>query len=560
MEELQEKVMLEDMISKITSKYDVEQIYLNAYYKKWEDYELIVLVSDKYMENLGDVVPKIVNSIKENPLFRGSCYVASEAKDKIKEGNLFLFVSCQREKLVYEKEISEFKLLTDEFDFNKCKELTINLKNLQREKVEEFKEGYYHFKEKEQYSLASFMLHQAMELTYRHLEVLLVGKEQITHSVQAHHKYMKKISSMYDGVFDEEGYEDDTLLHILEDMYGASRYEDDFKVAPEVLDKLELKMESLHVLAGQIFQQMLISIEQLYTKHLKSIDRADYVPLKIANKKLDNHPDLRSAIQDLVEKFKEPVAIYMFGHRIRSFSIDGVNKLGASEVRNHHFDLLVISKTDVRTKLNKLQALINERLGISVFIISYTKAQAQKELDMNSPFFHQVLSDKEKLLHAGIDVGNWFFHEKNGKRTNEKIEWSRQEWIIRIFNAESFERVGRELYDPKDTNAKVVLYNHALEQICFGMLEFFYEYAPYQYDLNHLYSLCSAFWSFPNELFPRASEEEKKEFDKFFDLLEFFRYKWEPRFDTSEADRYEELCRQFDVRSTELVRASFLSD
>lgn len=34
MEELQEKEMLEDVISKITSKYDVEEIYLNTYYKK----------------------------------------------------------------------------------------------------------------------------------------------------------------------------------------------------------------------------------------------------------------------------------------------------------------------------------------------------------------------------------------------------------------------------------------------------------------------------------------------------------------------------------------------
>src|SRR5699024_7540338 len=124
MVELHEKKMLEKVISKITSEYDIEQIYLNTYYKKWGDYELIVLLSDKYMGSLGDVVPKIVNTIKENPLFRGSCYVASEAKDKIKEGNLFLFVSCQREKLVYKKENSEFKLLTDEFDFNKCKELT----------------------------------------------------------------------------------------------------------------------------------------------------------------------------------------------------------------------------------------------------------------------------------------------------------------------------------------------------------------------------------------------------------------------------------------------------
>ena len=560
MEEMKKKETLEDVISKITSKYNIEQIYLNTYDRKREAHELIVLVSNKYIKNLGDVVPRMVNTIRNYPHYQVRVYVAFQAKDKIREGNLFLFVSCQPEKLVYRKENSEFELLSEEFDFNKCKALTIDLKNLQREKVEEFKGGYYHFKEKEQYSLASFMLHQAIELTYRHLEIMLAGKERITHSVRTHHMYMKKISSMYHGVFEEEEHEDYILLQVLEDIYGASRYEDYFDIDPEVLEKLEVKMERLHVLADQIFQQVLITIEQQYAKHLQSMERTDHVPLKIAIKKLEDYPKLKDVTQQLNENLPEPVSIYLFGHRTLSFSIKGINEHESTEVWDNYFDLLVVSKTDIRVHVGNLQALIHERLGTSVFLLSYTKTEIQKELDKNSPFFHQVLSGGETLLHAGIDVGNWCFHKGNGLRAKERLESDRISLNQRIDNASGLLRAGAYTDDSVDPVIKVLLYNQALEQACLGLLEFFYGYTPYQYSLNHLYGLCSTFWSFPNELFSRATAEERKQFTEFSNVLRSFRYKGVSDFDSNEVDRYEVLCHQFIERSAALARESFVSD
>ncbi|WP_138090238.1 hypothetical protein [Sphingobacterium daejeonense] len=104
----------------------------------------------------------------------------------------------------------------------KCRGLAIDFKNREQQKIDEFKEGYYHFNEKGKYSLASFMLHQAIELTYRYLELLLIAKERVTHSIRCHHLYMKEISSIYANVFDEDDHDDIVLLQVLEDIYRST--------------------------------------------------------------------------------------------------------------------------------------------------------------------------------------------------------------------------------------------------------------------------------------------------------------------------------------------------
>jgi len=175
-------------------------------------------------------VPKIVNSIRKFPEFKVLCYVAFQAKDKIREGNLFLSTSCQSQKLVYKRENSGFEIIPKNFDFSKCKERATGLLEREQHKINDFKDGYYHFKELGKYPIAGFMLHQVIELTYRNLELFLIGKERITHSIRSHHSCLKDIDSGYNGIFDDDSDEDINLLQLLENIYRATRYEDNFYV------------------------------------------------------------------------------------------------------------------------------------------------------------------------------------------------------------------------------------------------------------------------------------------------------------------------------------------
>src|SRR5690606_26077435 len=395
MGQIKEQENLKNIISEITTKYNIEHIYLNNYDRDILPYELIILVSNKYVKTLGDVVPKIVNSIRGYPQYKVMCYVAFQAKDKIREGNLFLFTSCQPKKLIYKKENSEFVPIPENFDFIKCKKLAIALKYREQQKIDEFKEGYYHFSEKGKYSLASFMLHQAVELSYRSLELLLIAKERITHSIRCHHLYLKEISCIYAGVFDEDDHDDIVLLQVLEEIYRSTRYEDKFEIDPDTLKQLDVKMEALEVNAEQIFSHIVESFDQHYIENHHLTDQTHDLLLEIRKSMLEENTYLKDAVEQMIQGLSTPIDIYLFGHRTRSFFIEGINERETTGICDYYFDLLVVSEMNIREQLSNLQHVISESLGISLFLLSFTQDQIQKQLDKNSPFFHQVLCGDE---------------------------------------------------------------------------------------------------------------------------------------------------------------------
>ncbi|RNL86688.1 HEPN domain-containing protein [Sinomicrobium pectinilyticum] len=548
------------VIDALTTKFNIEQIYLNTYDQGTSPFELVILVSSKYIKTLDDLVPRIMYTIGNYPQYKVMCYVAFQAKDKIREGNLYLFASCQPQKLIYKKEDSEFEPIPKQIDHVKCKELAIALRDREQQKIDEFKEGYYFFKEKENYGLASFMLHQAVELTYRYLELQLIAKERITHSIRGHHLYLKRISAAYTGIFDEEDDNDILLLQVLDNIYRSTRYEDDFRIDIDTLKQLESKMETLHTKAVQVFEHIVASFEQQHAVAPVPNDQNDDLPNKTKSMKLDDNKYLKEAIEQLKERIKTPVAIYVFGHRARSFFIEGINDTETTGIHDDHFDLLVVSETYVREKVMSLQGELNKRLGISLLLLSYTKDHIQKQLDKNNPYFHRVLQKKGSLLYAGLEINDWCFHENNGVRTEEELKKCMANWYKRETNASGFFNGATAIEDSEEFAVKVLLYNQAMEQASLGLLESFYGYTPYQQNLNHLYNLCCSFWYFPNDIFPRFTEEDKRLFNEFAHVVKSVLYKGLSYIDWDEAFRYEARCERFLEECSTLVRETFLKN
>src|SRR5690606_25339954 len=240
--------------------------------------------------------------------------------------------------------------------------------------------------------------------------------------------------------------------------------------------------------------------------------------------------------------------------------IEGINERETTGICDYYFDLLIVSETDIREQLSSIQPFINERIGISLFLLSFTKVQIQKELDKNSPFFHQVLCENEALLHSGLEVSDWHFHESKGMRTKQEVETARTKWYQRKDNANGFLHGGNAIDNSEEVVIKVLLYNQAMEQACLGLLEFFYGYTPYQHNLHHLYNLCCSFWYFPNDIFPRATEEDKRLFNEFVHVVKNVRYKGLSYIDWDEAYRYEARCERFLEECIKLVQGTFSNE
>lgn len=233
------------VVAMLSTRYDIERIYVLDLKRGVERYDLVVFLSNKYVKDLGALVPKIRTSISDFPRFKVQCFIARQAKKKLLNGNLFLFNACRRDKLIYCKTDSRFSLHDQRFNSQICLERAIAFDAREQKKLQDFREGYYHFRNIGRHSLAAFMLHQAMELAYRYLELLLTAKEKITHSIRCHHIYLEEICSTYGKIFDGQCGDDQGLLHILEGVYRGPRYEDDFQIDLETLKQLEYKMENL---------------------------------------------------------------------------------------------------------------------------------------------------------------------------------------------------------------------------------------------------------------------------------------------------------------------------
>lgn len=539
------------IIEVLTAKFNIEQIYLNTYNREKLPYELIILVSDKYVKTLGDLVPRITNSIRDYPRYRMSCYIAFQAKDKIKEGNLFLFTSCVPEKMIYKREGSEFDIIPDAFEFEKFVKKVHALRNKELQKVDEFKEGYFFYKEKGQYSMASFMMHQTIELTYRYLEILLSAKERLKHSIRGHHHYLKEISTIYDLVFDEDNDTDQYLLNVLEEIYRATRYEDNFDIDVETLVLLEGKMKQLSENAISIYNSIISSFECGFTTDDKGADANSDKNCSLFDVvKSDVDGKIASLVEELKSLLPEDISVYLFGYRAQRFEMESMGENSSNG--KYYFDFLIVSLNDIRELVNSVQATLNENLDVSVLLLSHQISPIQNQLDKNNPFFHKALQLKKPLFES-LSI-SWIFHKFNGCRTEEELNKARSNWYQRENNASGFYNGGKAIDDCEEVEIKVLLYNQAIEQACLGLLEYFYDYTPYQYNLKHLFSLCASLWQFPNNIFPNNTEEEKSLFNEFAQTVKDTRYQGWSMVDWDEAYRYDKRCEQFLEQCSNLVR------
>ena len=567
---------LNSIILILASKYNIDRIFLNTYYAvDVPFYELVILLSNKEHKSVGELDPQIRMSLKDFPKFHHVTLIAFQVKSKLIDGNLYLHMTCHPDKLIYQNPSSKFVLYPEGHSIENTLESVNELFARENHKINEFKEGYYYFKERGSLSHAGFMLHQVFELRYRCMEIMVMGKERATHSIRSHHRYLVRMAPSLATIFKEGKPEDETLLRFLEDVYRAARYEDDFQVDLDVLQKLEERMENFMQITDTMFMDSVTDFKD-YAFEVDSPNEKlkDSVESEVNSlQDLSNHDSISleccvnesadKKLELIITRLKNTIdiqGIYLVGQRTRSFVINGINKPSNTDIYDYYFDLLIVSENDIRETIGNIQTSINKELKVSVLFLSFTRDQIQKQLDRNSPFFHRSLQYVSPLHILESNLLNWHFHENNGVRTKQEIESARTSWYQRKDNASGFFHGGKAIDHSEEVVIKVLLYNQAMEQACLGLLEFFYGYTPYQHNLNHLYNLCCSFWYFPNDIFPRATEEDKRLFKEFVHVVKNVRYEGLSYIDWDEAYRYEARCERFLDECIKLVRGTFSNE
>ena len=540
---------LEDVIQILTSNFLIECIYRSDFHESGEHQELILLVSNKYVNIIGEITPKMMNSIKEYENYLIKCFVAFQAREKIKKGNIFLFCTCQPENLVYQKPDSKFSPIPIDFDPSVCLALFKEVQQRDLKKIEEFKDGYYHFKSRSKYAMSAFMIHQVLEQTYRNLEIILMGKDKITHSIRCHHATLCKIYPYRKPVFDVDQAVDDDLLEILEKIYRATRYEDDFQITLETLEKIEQKMKALTELSETIVIKITTDFRHKYqTANEPDHTDANHFP------NLPILDDMKPILAYLDQEIPEEKYVQIFGSRNRTFEILGINFSNTQETTfARNLDILLITDQKLREQIDQLIKDIKERFEVNLLILNYTTSEIQQLLDENNPLIHKILYNLPPTDRSTNFLSKLYIHPKKGTTTEEQKSICLKNWYSRRQSCRTFFNAGRNLENTEEVHIKILLYKEAIGQSCLGLLEYFFDFTPYNLDMKFLYELCSSFWQFPNDIFPRSSWEEMKLFDNLANATTEERLMGCSDQDWEEAYRYETRTVLFLEKCMELI-------
>lgn len=540
---------LEEVIQILTTNFLIEFIYQSDIHGSAEQTELVLLVSNKYVKMIGEITPKMVCSIKHFDSYHIKCFVAFQTREKIKKGNLFLFSTCQAENLVYQKPDSKFSPIPKDFDPSACFAIFQSLQEREAQKIDEFKDGYYHFKARSNYAMAAFMIHQVLELTYRNLEIMLMGKDKITHSIRCHQATLHKIYPYGKPVFDVSQREDDDLLRTLEEIYRATRYEDDFQIDLETLEKIEHKMKAL----TELFETLYIRFTTDFRHKFLVVNETNN--LEVSQSLV--HPimeGMNPVLEYLDQEIQQDKYLQVFGARSRTLEMQGINFQGLQQTSlARNMDILLITDQPIRHRIEQLTRDVQERFEVNMLMLNYSTSEIQQLLDANSPLIHKILFGLNPTDKNNNFLSQLYIHPQKGTMSEEQKTNCKKNWYRCRQNSQTFFNAARSLENTEEVHIKVLLYKQAIGQSCLGLLAYFFDFKPYSLDMKFLYALCSSFWQFPNDIFPNSSLEEIKLFNNLANSTTEERFMGCTDLDWEEAYRYEARTALFLAKCAELI-------
>lgn len=109
--------------------------------------------------------------------------------------------------------------------------------------------------------MASFMLHQAVELTFRALLESVMGKDLRIHSLLILGKFVAKTVPSISAFLSDKDSHGQNLLEILDGAYIKARYKDDFIISKKLVANLFSLCKNIQHLVEQDFSQLIKKID-----------------------------------------------------------------------------------------------------------------------------------------------------------------------------------------------------------------------------------------------------------------------------------------------------------
>ncbi|MCY4779120.1 hypothetical protein ORI89_05630 [Sphingobacterium sp. UT-1RO-CII-1] len=507
----EEQSKIDQLVLRLISKYRIDYLFIRERDNFQDEgvvhFEIVILLANKESANLQKVNSQIEIDMVDYVNFNHVTFISTTVKEKLSQGDIFFFDACHPSRLLFKNPSCSYQLYPQNFSPKQDKKTLQRIFDRENLKINEFKEGFYFYKEKKSFALAAFMMHQVFELRFRCMEILFLGKEKPSHNIRVHHRALRKVTTSLNSLFCENNKEDNQLLTLLNEVYCAVRYEDKFQVLETDINLLESKMNNLISVTDQLFCQYLkILDKENFTKNLESTLSSEVAEVKL--KDYPNHPFLTEILVKITTSLDIKQA-YLVSSRSRQTSREGFEE----EKQNNSFIeyiLLLVSESNISEESFMLQSTLNGNSDYSVQLLGHSIKEVNIHLKRGHRFFRKVLEQGNLVFQIGNNIVWSFKNEDVNSISDKKHNKLKLAWDERMERVNSYLN-GANTFGAVDNYAsKTVVYGLALEQVFIGLLEFFYDYKPQRLSLKNVFNICAGIWKFPAEIFPNETIENRR--------------------------------------------------
>ncbi|SKB33594.1 HEPN domain-containing protein [Parapedobacter luteus] len=534
---------LQLIIQRITENLAVEEIYLYPFRMQGKLFnQLYVLLRHESGQEIISARALCNVAVSEKAGYHAEVLFPEDVNRQINQGNIRVTLIYHPNNRVYENPNPGSRVVFQEVNYQKRYKKAARYFEKEIAKLYAFEKGYRFYMDSENYSQASFMLHQVIELGFRLAEHLIMGKAKLTHSIRKHQEYIRAVSPEMGSLFAEEEWD---ILRKLDESYSSARYDHDFSVSKEDLDVAADKSKALLAYLTAFNRDLLDELqrrqaeesrvmeqsensEQTTTNHEETVDAMDVVDAVNESTEGDgpagsgifSAEDHRHHILAAISRYFAPTHVFCFAHQSREERSVNLVTLEKRETKRHRYYLAILTEETLEHPLRQ-QHQINEVLGDELEIVAlyFKLGTFNKKLEEGDTFFHFLVDTAERWC------------SKNGLLTQsgtpEAVDLAERDWQWKryLWSAEGMIEMAEEHIGTRHDESCAVVMAQAMEQLCLGMLHAIWGYRPDNIlNLMYLIQLTESITPLASEHFCLDIPEERKMVVQLSQALNQLRY------------------------------------
>ncbi len=476
--------------------------------------------------------------LKEHPQLRHRIYTQSYAMEQIEAGNLFFIENLLLGNVVYGQQELGFPFMNSTLCLNDLIGRSKRAFDKELKKIDAFSEGASNHFEKGHYAQSTFAYHQTMELLFRTAECALMGRNKITHRLREHQEYCHAFITSLASFFDLNDPEEVALLDLLDQSYCAARYQSDFEPSIEAVDMLYYKTEQLFILVKSLFyftwqrcfvasykkdkadengEKIAVAVEATddtsveTAEALPHIDSEEPQSISIKSGNYETEDELLIRVIELVKTKLELDSVFLISKYEDSQSMEVHLEQTTPFLQNTTiYTLMLVTSEPPPLSPAEVTNFISEETTqcCIVYSILYTVVEILRKRDYGSHFLEHIIIEskwvyyeKQKDLDTGCSISYPpVMVKKIEKKWNRNLD--RATHFIYLLDT-----IELKYEEPR---INVMLVKLALEQICIGLVQVFWEFKTKEFSLPYLLHLCSHFSKTPTSIFHKTTYENQR--------------------------------------------------